>query len=267
MFKYKNSTSDLNRTAHFWSLFVAGLHRGSIAILIILPLLASAALAQPQTLDCSREPLPPDENPRFFPVGTFGPGAGGVEMAALRSCHLRAMRELPLEKYLGQDQAQAYRLMVWPAYRLPLVVRLIIKTDGTGELAAKAEKSEWEPGVLSVDRVEKVSKPEADRFLQLLEQANFWLLPTDEFDFENQRLAAKAAATGRQKAMIKEMDGVDWDLEGATGAGYHLVSCKFPEPGPFTPPDTSSYAHLASYIFRSLGKLEVPPLPAMPVKR
>ena len=157
--------------------------------------------------------------------------------------------------------------MVWPAYRLPLIVRLEIRPDGTGELAAKAEKSMWQPGTLSVNRTAEVSKPEVDKFLMLVEQANFWSIPTDEFFVENQRRAAETAATGRRRALVREMGGVDWDLEGATGAGYHLVSRKFPDPGGGKNWEKGPYAKLTLYLFRDLAKLEVPPIETTPTKR
>lgn len=234
-----------------------------LVVLAALSLGTPKALGQSRALDCSRDLLPPDEHPQFFPVGTFGPGPGGANTASLYSCHFRAVRELPLMQYVNQDQPQAYRLTVWPAYRLPLIVRLVLKSDGSGELATKAEKSKWEPGRLSVDRVARVSKPEADKFLLLLGQANFWSIPTDEFYIENQRLAARADRKHR-RVRVQVLDGVKWDLEGTQGANYHLVSRTFPEPGPNASPDTSTYAELTSYLFRGLGKLEVPPIEATP---
>ena len=165
-------------------------------------------LAQSGSMDCSRDLPPSNEDARFYPAGTFGPGTVGIDLAFMHSCHLRLMGEHPLDDYLSRGRAQVYRVMVWPAYRLPLIVRLEIRPDGTGEVAAKAEKSMWHPGTLSVDRTTEVSKPEVDKFLMLVEQADFWSIPTDEFFVENQRRTAEAAATGRRRALIKEMGGV-----------------------------------------------------------
>lgn len=222
-----------------------------------------ATFGQTRTLDCTRDRLPPDEKPRFFPVSTFGVGTGGTNEAGLLACHLRAMGELPLTDYLKEDAPQAYRLMVSPALRLPLIVRFVVRADGTGELSAKAQKGWKYPGVLAVDRVEKVSKPEVDKFMQLLEQASFWSLHTDQFYAENQRAVASANPRGRK--IGGGIGGVEWNLEGAQGSNYHVVSRKLLAGD--IPPDLAAYFDLTRYLFRDLAKLEVPPIEATPSKR
>jgi hypothetical protein len=222
--------------------------------------------AQSGSLDCSTVLPPSDEDARFFPAGTFGPGLAGTDIARAHFCHLRLMGEHPLEQYLSDGRGQVYRLMIWPAYRLPLIVGLTVKPDGTGELRAKAEKSKLQPGTLSVDRTAEVTKSEVDRLLILLEQADFWSLPTDEYFVENQRRAAQAAATGVQKVLAQTMDGVESNLEGAVGTRYHLVSRKLSEPGPNRSWENSPYGVLTLYLFRDLAKLEVPPIETSPTR-
>ncbi len=252
--------------AEFPALAWGGLRWICLFGLMTLPVSVAAVSAQYGPVDCSQSLPPSDEDRQFYYSGSFGPRLGGVDMARVHSCHLRLMKEHPLAQHLNHGEGQVFRLMVWPAYQLPLIVRLKVKPDGTGELVAKAEKSLLEPGTLLVNRTAEVSKSEVAKFIFLLQQAEFWSMHTDEFYAENQRLAAEASANGVRRAMRHTMGGVSWNLEGVMGVTYHLVLRTSPGPGPDKSWENKPYAQLVFYLFRDLAKLEVPPMETTPKK-
>ncbi len=199
----------------------------------------------PQVPDCSREPLPLDADPQYFPTGAFG--IDGAFEASINACFLRAMQEAPLPELVTLETAQVFRLTLIPAWRPPFIVRLAVRSDGTGTLAVKAAKSQRNAGVITVGRTEAISKSDVDVFLTLVEAAGFWSMSTKEVYSKDPRV------------IVQVMDGEKWVIEGAQNGRYHVVTRTSPKPGP--------YAELTSYLFRRLARLEMPPVPVIPRKR
>jgi hypothetical protein len=92
-----------------------------------------------------------------------------------------------------------------------------------------------------------VSKPAVEHFLELANRADFWVMPTIETYSKNPRV------------IVKTMDGVEWVLEGASSGRYHVVTRTGTSSGP--------YWTLASYLFREIADLSVPPGPTIPAGR
>ena len=211
------------------------------ALTLVLPPSASAS-AQHQRVNCSRDLLPPDERPQFFPVDVFGPA--GQLTASSYACYLRAMHERPLTVPAGQATTQVYRLTVIPAWRPPFIVRLEIGRDGAGRLVKKEARSQDDAATLVLDATGTVPKPMVKQFLALATGAGFWTMPTVKNTGKNSRV------------IVQTMDGVEWTLEGANAGGYHVVTR--------TSPHADPYWALVSYLFRGIGNLRMPPGPSVP---
>lgn len=193
--------------------------------------------------DCSREPFAPDANPQYFPKGVFGPDSDySAYIASINACFLRAMGDTSLSG-TEQSRSEVYRLLVVPAWRPPFVVRLEMGNDGAGTLVVKEALSQKYSASLVLNRTKKLTKAEVSGFLELLQRARFWSMPTTPW-----------AETYPRIEMT--MDGIVWLLEGADGKRYHVVTRTSPKPGP--------YASLTSYLFRDLAGLTIPPGPTIP---
>lgn len=211
----------------------------SLLMPTVVSLRSLSMVPEPNPQDCSRDSLPPDERPQYFPAQTFG--VGGAFTAIRYSCYLRAMQESPLSRSVTLDRDQVYRLTVIPAFRHPFIIRLGVRSDGSGALVVKAAKSQDDAGALTLDEMKEITKPDVDIFLRLLGESGFWSMPTSEVYSNDPRV------------IVKVMDGVEWVLEGAQGGRYHVVTRTSPKPG--------SYTELTSYFFRTLAKLDLPPSP------
>lgn len=181
----------------------------------------------------------------YFPPGAFGPSADHI--ADSYSCYLQAMGERSLLNPPARDAPETYRLLVVPAWQRPIVVRLVIRPDGTGALFVKASMSQQEASTLTVDRVQSVSKEGTQTFLRLLVEAHFWSMSTLSPPNHDPHVIAKT------------MDGIEWVLEGGTARRYHVVTRTSPRTGP--------YWAVVSYLFRELANLRMPPAPIIPKGR
>ena len=224
-----------------------------LGMVAFIPFRPAVAATPPEGPDCLAYPPPRDENPELFPLGVFG--SKGEFWADSYSCVLRAMGELPLPDYLNHDQGQAFRVLVLPSFRTPMVVRLATKPDGSGKLVVKVAANERFPATLTASREESIPKPQVDRFLLLVKEADFWEMPVWVFLTP----VRPASADGRKRepqpgtTTIAIMGGVVWLFEGARGSGYHVVMRKgLNEPSPV------AFARLTSYLFRDLAGLEIP---------
>jgi hypothetical protein len=74
----------------------------------------------------------------------------------------------------------------------------------------------YEPGHAILDRNIKVPKDAVNRFLELLQKADFWNLATEQ-----------------QESNVVGVDGAQWIMEGVTGGRYHVVDRWSPGEGPF----------------------------------
>ncbi len=219
------------------------------------------------TADCTKDLLPPDEGPRFFAIDPDNFGPMGSDTARWYACFLRAMGEAPLLEQVHERETLAFRLLVLPILRPPFMVRLTVAPNGTGQLTTKGGESPKNAAALSLLREDKVSKGEVDRFLQLLDDANFWSMQTNQFYTKEQIAMARTTRLKRVKAAKQIYGGVYWVLEGAEGDKYHVVSRNLPVPGPPISQDLGPYTELTSYLFRGLAKLEAPAVSTPGVKR
>ena len=133
----------------------------------------------------------------------------GASLAAYDARFLHFMDEKPLRDGLSPSISQIFRVLVATRpHNLPLVVRLTIKTDGTGEVIVKLiqdfrHKQVWAPNLSTT-----VPFKEVDRFLKLLANSGFWSLATlPPFDVDKRQ----------------SMGDASWMLEGTKDGSYQVV--------------------------------------------
>ena len=183
--------------------------RKPLFVVALLLLIAGPAFAQSQ--DPGR-PMgsgkwAPDQNPQFFPSGVFA--TNGSILARGYSWYLRSMQEKPLAECVSRGYPQVYRVLVETRpYNAPVVVRLWIRSDGVSELVAKVGRDGGHPQILTVSQTADLSHADVDKFLELLEGADFWSMPTE-----------KSVEVGKPTFM----GGAGWMLEGIREDKYHLV--------------------------------------------
>jgi hypothetical protein len=148
---------------------------------------------------------PPDRNPQYFPVGLFSvyPELSDWE-ARWYASELRALHEPSL---LGgkAKHSVVYRFLLIPSFTPSLAIRLVVHPDGTGTLVAKLRarsKGETEPA--PAEETVSVSSEQVGKFEDLLDQSNFWFLPT-KWD------------------PVRGADGEEWILEAKKNRKYHVV--------------------------------------------
>jgi hypothetical protein len=105
-------------------------------------------------------------------------------LAKYNARYLRLMGEEPLSDVVSLSHPQIYRLLVEnPPHSISVVVRLSIKTDGSGEAVVKVSHSPRFADTLIVNRTEVVSRENVDDFLKLVATASFWSVPVvEQFD-------------------------------------------------------------------------------------
>jgi len=197
--------------------------------------------------ECFQGPIPPDENPQYFPTGVFTSTPRGSFTAALNACRLRAMDERPLIPSASVTGRGVYRLLVEPTWEGLFLVRLNVGADGSGTLVKKEARSQLQPGILTVNMTLPVSKEDVGVFDSLLQKNNFWSMsPILVFPKDPSRPLPNAG-------------GVVCVLEGAKPDAYHVVTRPLGE-------DPKGLDELTWYLFRDLAKFEIPPPPAWPRK-
>jgi hypothetical protein len=117
--------------------------------------------------------------------------------------------EKPLTNGADQDGSQIYRIFIETRPRnTPVVVRLSIRADGSGEFIAKSSQSAESPDVLVEDRTTAVSRLDVDHFRRLFEDSNFWSLQTIELlDVHKKQVVGDVA----------------WTIEAEKSGSYHVV--------------------------------------------
>jgi hypothetical protein len=172
---------------------------------------------------------------QFFPPGTFE-GNENI-LARAYSRYLRLMGEKPLGESPISEGAEVYRVLVeLRPYNSPVVVRLRIRNDGSGELTAKVGRDGGHPQILTVDRTADVSPTNVGRFLQLLNEARFWSMPTEEPD--------------RYRRSI--IGGEGWMIEANKNGSYHAVCRAVSGLGALKDPAVFAVANLGRLDLRSL---------------
>jgi len=190
--------------------------------------------------------LPPDENPRYFPDGTFN-GKPGVYDFTERfdAWYLRGIEEPSLPDETKQRNVKVYRFLKLPPFFHPWCVRISILPDGTGQAIVKTTNGAggFSPGRLTTVQTLDVPRPVVERFLHLLDRSAFWSMPTVP--------PLPPAPTRRQRAQARVMGGTPWLLEGAEPGRYHAVERVSPSQGPF--------ATLCGFMLGEMGKADIIP--------
>ena len=124
------------------------------------------------------------------------------------SRYLHLMGEKPLADTMGPQATEVYRLLIQTSpYGIPVVVRFSIAPDGSGSVVGKMGHSPRSPDILTVDRVEKVSQADTNKFFKLLTDSGFWSMPVYEsIDLHH-----------------VTMGDASWMFEGEREGAYHVV--------------------------------------------
>jgi len=183
--------------------------------------------------------FPPDENPQFFPTEAFG--SNRAILARCYSWYLRSMEEPPLPNLVDEEHPQVYRAVVLPPYSSPVVVRLSVEVDGTGDLETKIGQSDLKPSPLAMSRTARIPEAEITTWMRLLTEANFWSMPTQQIFDRNTGMLAPAV-----------MGDTSWMLEGTKGGRYHLVHRGGHQLGALKDPLIMLVINLARVDLRSL---------------
>lgn len=175
----------------------------------VLPVLLCLALLSPV---CAQrvakqvlEVLPPDENPQYFPIGLFSENSELSEWTARRYAKdLRGLGEPSLWKTIMKPDWAVYRFTLIPSRAPGFVLRLMVDPNGDGTLLVKR----WTQGEgAESSRLRQESVPvgrdQVKEFVQLLADANFWVLSTGK--------------------LAGGVDGQEWLLEGRRSSEYHVV--------------------------------------------
>jgi len=178
--------------------------------------------------------FPPGESPQFFPSGIFGAGFGRATNAY--AWYLHSMGERPLSEVSGSNGAEVYRLVVLPAFRSPIIVRLELSSTSAGELTVKLGETDRKPSPLLVDRRTEVSRANEDAFLRLLSAAEFWSMPPP-----------------LPRMRVFRMGGACWMLEAIRGGIYHAVN----RGEPLSP----TFRDAADFLLGNLGNINIDSLP------
>ena len=158
---------------------------------------------------------------------TFFAGTAIADRDNWYGAHLSALGErIFCQK--SEPGPAVYRLTWLPSFDHSIVVRIEQRAKGY-RLEAKAESGAggYEPGHLARDTVRSLSAAERDAFEHLLQESNFWHLPT------------VPPPNGRMG-----LDGAQWVLEGIADGRYHVVDRWSPEQDG---PDTK-YRQLAEWM-------------------
>ena len=174
-----------------------------VTILFVLSSLAPCH-SEGQDLTRPHYVASPDEITRFF-QGRL-PKDSVLSRENARYLHL--MREKPLVDAAGAYAPQVYRLLIETRpYGVPVVVRLSITLDGTGEVVGKIANSPRFPDDLTTNQTAKISRAEINEFVKLLADSDFWSMPVFEtVDPHHVRLGEAG-----------------WMFEGEKDGSYHVV--------------------------------------------
>jgi hypothetical protein len=118
--------------------------------------------------------------------------------------HLLAMNEPSLWELSGTN-LHTYRFLWLRSFHEPICMRLIIEQDRTGWQTTKilTKSDTWEIGVLEKEKKVKITQHQVETFLNKLEQAGFWRMPSIRKQYSS--------------------DGAGWIIEGRKDSQYHIV--------------------------------------------
>lgn len=180
--------------------------RTKLSIVTILLVISTLLPCQShgQNAEWSGRPPSRDEVARFFQ----GKISADDVLARYNVPILHLMGEKPLVETAGLQVTQVYRLLVLTRpSNTPVVVRLSIGPDGTGEVVVKMSESARAAGVLAVHRTVNLSRLDVDDYRKLLADSSFWSMPVHEaIDFHH-----------------VVMGEPGWMFEGEKEGSYHVV--------------------------------------------
>jgi hypothetical protein len=158
-------------------------------------------------------------------------------LARYNARYLHLMEEKPLLDGMSPTHLQIYRLLVESRpHNTPVVVRLSIKVDGSGEAVVKVSQGARFADTLTVNRTEVVSREKMDDFLKLLGTTSFWSAPVfEQFD------AHKRVRMGT----------AGWILEGTKEGSYHIV-CRGTD-------TLATLTNTVMFLAKNIGKLDLTP--------
>ena len=149
-----------------------------LSLIALLAISAAANRSHGQSAHQPNSSSVVDDLARFFP-NQFSPGDSEI-WAITNARYLRMMGESPLDEMASLRVQEIYRVLVETRpSNIPVVVRISVRPDGTGQLAAKSESARL-PGVLTVNRKAEVSRTDVNDFLNALKNSGFWSMPTLE---------------------------------------------------------------------------------------
>jgi hypothetical protein len=178
--------------------------------------------------------FPPDQNPRFFPAGTFDPNDDLLERT--ESWYLRSLGEQPLFSSAADRSKNVYRVLVCPAFSSPVVARLTVTPNSSAELETKISMSDLKPEILVTNQKREVTAEDVRTFVRLLDGANFWSTRNVQRD-------------PRQHVF----GGTSWLLEASVAGKYH-VTC-------WIEPSRVPCSDAASFLIVNLGSVDLRRLP------
>jgi hypothetical protein len=134
----------------------------------------------------------------YFPPKTFTSRAADFKVHWFSS-EMYALGEKPLWPPVSSEEI--YRLTYLPAFSGPAVLTLIAKPDREGQITIK--ELGIDRNVTTLDETLDVSPKRITQFIDLLDQAHFWTIPT-----ESEQLGT---------------DGAEWIVEGVQNGRYRTV--------------------------------------------
>jgi hypothetical protein len=172
----------------------------------------------------------------YFPKGALASDARGDSFrAGWYSQHLKALQEPSLLE-LGQDSSfQSYRFIWLRTFHHPVVVRINIMPDGTGDLTVKVADGAggYDPGKIIENTSHTLKREDIAIFEERISATGFWRLPSYQEDKNRVHL-----------------DGSQWIIEGIKDGKYHVVDRWTPAKG--------EIRELGLCLALQLAKLKIP---------
>ncbi len=153
----------------------------------------------------------------YFPKGALGDDPrGDLFRADWYSKDLKALQEPSLFQLAKNPSLESYRFVWLRTFHHPVIVRLNLRSDGTGDLTTKVSSGAggYAPGHVIENKSRPVTREEVEKFLARVRQGQFWDLPSHE----------SPDAAG--------LDGSQWIIEGVKEGKYHVVDRWTPGKGP-----------------------------------
>jgi hypothetical protein len=111
--------------------------------------------------------------------------------------------------------SEVYRVRISPTFNNPVLFRIVKNSSGIILISKRlGGQGGYDQGQLKQEKKRTVSEQEWNHFINLLDAASFWELPTDLVNLQNEK---------GQVEMEICLDGADWLIEGIRNAKYHGV--------------------------------------------